>query len=46
MMLHTKYQGYIICLVVSDKKIVHGSPNLSLCKTCDPQAGLFLAPGG
>ena len=32
-------------LVVSDKKFFSCFPYISLCKTCDPRAGPFLAPG-
>ena len=31
--------------VVSDKKKFSDFPDISLCKTCDPLAGPFLAPG-
>ena len=31
--------------MVSDKKIFHGFPYMSLCKQCDPVAGPFSAPG-
>ena len=32
-------------LVVSDKKIFSCFPIISLCNTCDPRVGPFLAPG-
>ena len=27
------------------RRFFHVSPNINLCKTCDPEAGPFLAPG-
>ena len=51
MMLHIKYQGSILNikalgLVVSDKKIFSCFPNISICKTCDPQNGCIFGPRG
>ena len=43
MILHPKYQD-CIDLVISDK-IFSMFSFISQCKTCDPGAGPFLAPG-
>ena len=42
MILHSKYQGS--SLVVSDKKIFHVAPYISLCKTRDPRDGVIFGP--
>ena len=33
-------------LMVSDKKIFHVFPYISLCKTCDPRGGAIYGPRG
>ena len=44
MMLHTKYQGSRPC-GFRQEDFFHVAPYKSLCKTCDPGVGPFLAPG-
>ena len=45
MMLHTKYQGPMPC-GVRQEDFFHGSPHISLCKTCDPWDGTIFGPRG
>ena len=42
MMLHTNIKA--LGLVVSDKKIFHVAPYISLCKACDPRGGAIFGP--